>query len=170
MFLMDSFPDYYEDDDVANVIKICPKYLRASYNSSDDDNIVVNINDSNDNNIPANIDIKPATPSRPNKPQITRTPSKKVLCEREKYLILKPICDLITSRISQTGTDEFNKHVDFLNNYLNALNTNTYDYLYQQQPPNVDTQIDNDVNDVLCELPVFKVTNVVNVLTQMLSS
>ncbi|CAF3367722.1 unnamed protein product [Rotaria socialis] len=54
----------------------------------------------------------------------------KILSSNDKYNMVRPCLDLLTARIIQCGTREFNEHLNFLNVVLDLVNTNKHNDLY----------------------------------------
>ncbi|CAF2786046.1 unnamed protein product [Rotaria sp. Silwood2] len=59
----------------------------------------------------------------------------KILSSNDKYNMLKPTMDLLTARLIQCGTNEFNEHLNFLNVLVTLINTNKHKDLYNCANP-----------------------------------
>jgi len=59
-----------------------------------------------------------------------RTQKNKVLNNNDKHNIVKPTLDILTARIIQCGTNEFNEHLKFLNVIVDLISLNKQKELY----------------------------------------
>ncbi|CAF3460435.1 unnamed protein product [Rotaria sp. Silwood2] len=97
--------------------------------------------------------------SRDSQFMITQTVAdkNKILSSNDKYNMVKPCLDLLTARIIQWGTKEFNEHLKFLNVVLDLVNTNKHNDLYNYVNSltyNCSKQVSREIKqDIFVDLP-----------------